>query len=185
MGMNVNGGRDNTMNYTVDGVSNVDTGNNGVLGSINLDAVEEFKILTNGYQAEYGRSSGAQVSLVTKSGGRDYRGSAYGYRRQESFNANSFINNRERGRALRDGPEHDGRPQADQPADRRRLHDRRPGAARRLQQGQEPAVLLLRLREPAPLHAAGQPEPGQGADRSRAPGRLLAVGATTTTGPTT
>ena len=34
MGMNVNGGRDNTMNYTVDGVSNIDTGNNGVLGSI-------------------------------------------------------------------------------------------------------------------------------------------------------
>ena len=104
MGMNVNGGRDNTMNYTVDGVSNLDTGNNGVLGSINLDAVEEFKILTNAYQAEYGRSSGAQVSLVTKSGGRDYKGSAYVYRRQESFNANSFINNRDRGRALETDP---------------------------------------------------------------------------------
>ena len=104
MGFNVNGGRDNTMNYTVDGVSNLDTGNNGVLGSINLDAVEEFKILTNAYQAEYGRSSGAQVSLVTKSGGREYHGSAYGYRRQESFNANTFINNRERGRALQTDP---------------------------------------------------------------------------------
>ncbi|MEO5823035.1 MAG: carboxypeptidase regulatory-like domain-containing protein [Vicinamibacteraceae bacterium] len=103
-GMNVNGARDNTTNYTVDGVSNLDTGNNGVLGSINLDAVEEFKILTNAYAAEYGRSSGAQISLVTKSGGRDYRGSAYGYRRQESFNANSFINNRERGRALQTDP---------------------------------------------------------------------------------
>ena len=53
VGMNVNGGRDNTTNYTVDGVSNLDTGNNGVLGSINLDAVEEFKILTNAYSAEY------------------------------------------------------------------------------------------------------------------------------------
>ena len=104
VGFNVNGGRDNTTNYTVDGVSNIDTGNNGVLGSINLDAVEEFKILTNAYSAEYGRSSGAQVSLVTKSGGRDYRGSVYGYRRQESFNANSWINNRERGRALESNP---------------------------------------------------------------------------------
>ena len=47
---------------------------------------------------------GAQVSLVTKSGGRDYRGSAYVYRRQESFNANSWINNRERGRALETNP---------------------------------------------------------------------------------
>ena len=109
--MNVNGGRDNTTNYTVDGVSNIDTGNNGVLGSINLDAVEEFKILTNAYSAEYGRSSGAQLSLVTKSGGRDYRGSAYGYRRQESFNANSFINNRERGRALETDPELARRPE--------------------------------------------------------------------------
>ena len=43
-GMNVSSGHGNTMNYTVDGVSNVDTGNNGVLGSINLDAVEEFQI---------------------------------------------------------------------------------------------------------------------------------------------
>ena len=60
--MNVNGSRDNTHNFTVDGVSNVDTGNNGIIGSINLDAVEEFKILTNAYAAEYGRSSGAQVS---------------------------------------------------------------------------------------------------------------------------
>jgi hypothetical protein len=102
--MIVNGARDNTTIYTVDGVSNLDTGNNGVLGSINLDAVEEFKILTNAYQAEYGRSSGAQVSLVTKSGGRDYHGTAYGYRRQESWNANTFINNRERGRALETDP---------------------------------------------------------------------------------
>jgi len=104
VGFNVNGARDNTTNYTVDGVSNLDTGNDGVLGSINLDAVEEFKILTNAYQAEYGRSSGAQLSLVTKSGGREYHGSAYGYRRQESLNANTFINNRERGRALATDP---------------------------------------------------------------------------------
>ena len=48
-GMNVNGSRDNTHNITVDGVSNVDTGNNGINGSINLEAVEEFKLLTNAY----------------------------------------------------------------------------------------------------------------------------------------
>lgn len=93
--MNVNGSRGNTHNFTVDGVSNLDTGNNGVLGNINLDAVEEFKLLTNGYQAEYGRSSGAQISLVTKSGGRDYKGSMYWYRRHEGLNANSWLNNRD------------------------------------------------------------------------------------------
>jgi hypothetical protein len=102
--MNVNGSRDNTHNITVDGVSNVDTGNNGILGQINLDAVEEFKILTNAYQAEYGRSSGAQVSMVTKSGGSTYRGSTYWYRRHEGMNANSWLNNRDRGRALQTDP---------------------------------------------------------------------------------
>ena len=185
VGMNVNGGRDNTTNYTVDGVSNLDTGNNGVLGSINLDAVEEFKILTNAYSAEYGRSSGAQVSLVTKSGGRDYRGSVYGYRRQESFNANTFINNRERGRALADRPDLEGRPQADQPADRRRLHGRRPGAARRLQQGTQPAVLLLRLREPGPQHRRRPTRTGSRC-RPRSSARATSRSrSTTTTGPTT
>jgi hypothetical protein len=102
--MNVNGSRDNTHNITVDGVSNVDTGNNGISGQINLEAVEEFKLLTNGYQAEYGRSSGAQVSLVTKSGGSQYRGAAYWYRRHEGLNANSWINNRNRGEALKTNP---------------------------------------------------------------------------------
>jgi hypothetical protein len=103
-GMNVNGSRDNTHNITVDGVSNVDTGNNGINGSINLEAVEEFKLLTSAYAAEYGRSSGAQVSLVTKSGGSQYRGAAYWYRRHEAFNANSWINNRNRGEALKTNP---------------------------------------------------------------------------------
>jgi hypothetical protein len=103
-GMNVNGSRDNTHNVTVDGVSNVDTGNNGINGSINLEAVEEFKLLTSAYAAEYGRSSGAQVSLVTKSGGSQYRGAAYWYRRHEAFNANSWINNRNRGEALKTNP---------------------------------------------------------------------------------
>jgi hypothetical protein len=103
-GMNVNGSRDNTHNVTVDGVSNVDTGNNGINGSINLEAVEEFKLLTSAYAAEYGRSSGAQVSLVTKSGGSQYRGAAYWYRRHEGMNANSWINNRNRGEALKTNP---------------------------------------------------------------------------------
>jgi hypothetical protein len=76
LGFNVNGSRGGVHNLTVDGVSNMDTGNNGMSGNINLDAVEEFKILTNAYQAEYGRSSGAQISVVTKSGGRSYTGRA-------------------------------------------------------------------------------------------------------------
>jgi hypothetical protein len=104
LGFNVNGSRGGVHNLTVDGVSNMDTGNNGMSGNINLDAVEEFKLLTNSYQAEYGRSSGAQVSVVTKSGGRAYHGSGYWYRRHEGMNANTWINNRNRGRALETDP---------------------------------------------------------------------------------
>jgi len=95
LGMSVNGSRGGVHNLTVDGVSNMDTGNNGILGNINLDAVEEFKLLTNAYQAEYGRSSGAQISVVSKSGGRQYRGSTYWYKRHEGLNANTWINNRD------------------------------------------------------------------------------------------
>jgi len=105
LGFNVNGSRGGVHNLTVDGVSNMDTGNNGMSGNINLDAVEEFKLLTNSYQAEYGRSSGAQISVVTKSGGRAYHGSGYWYRRHEGMNANSWINNRDRGRALETNPQ--------------------------------------------------------------------------------
>jgi hypothetical protein len=104
LGFNVNGSRGGVHNLTVDGVSNMDTGNNGMSGNVNLDAVEEFKILTNAYQAEYGRSSGAQIAVVTKSGGRSYTGRAYWYRRHEGMNANSWINNRDRGLALETNP---------------------------------------------------------------------------------
>src|SRR6185436_9457905 len=52
----VNGQRPNSNNMTIDGVANIDTGDNGGnMATTNIDAVAEFKILTNAYQAEYGR----------------------------------------------------------------------------------------------------------------------------------
>ena len=59
------GGQNNIM---MDGVSTMDTGNNGQLISMNVDSIAEVKVLTQGYQAEFGRSSGLQISAVTKSG---------------------------------------------------------------------------------------------------------------------
>src|SRR5882672_6634515 len=95
-GISVNGARNNQNNLTLDGVGNVDTGNNGdQLATVSIDAVSEFKILSSNYQAEYGRSSGAQISVVTKSGSNDLHGSGYLYHRHESLNANSWTNNRE------------------------------------------------------------------------------------------
>jgi hypothetical protein len=95
--ISVNGARNNQNNLTLDGVGNVDTGNNGdQLATVSLDAVAEFKLLSSNYQAEYGRSSGAQISVVTKSGTNEFHGSGYLYHRHEQFNANSWTNNRER-----------------------------------------------------------------------------------------
>lgn len=95
--ISVNGARNNQNNLTLDGVGNVDTGNNGdQLATVSIDAVAEFKLLSSNYQAEYGRSSGAQISVVTKSGTSEFHGSGYLYHRHDTFNANSWTNNRER-----------------------------------------------------------------------------------------
>ena len=93
--LNANGQRSNSNNMTIDGVANIDTGDNGGnMAQTNIDAIAEFKVLTASYQAEYGRAVGAQVQVVTKSGGRNYSGSAYWYARRSDWNANTWINNR-------------------------------------------------------------------------------------------
>ncbi len=108
-----NGLRANNNNLTLDGVSIVDTGNNGTLLSLNLDSVSEFKVLTSNYQAEYGRSAGAQISAVTRSGSRDFHGSFYTFRRHDGLNANTWINNRDKSFAA-DGTTILNKPRLDQ-----------------------------------------------------------------------
>jgi hypothetical protein len=94
-GFTVNGQRPNSNNMTVDGVANIDTGDNGGnMATTNIDAVAEFKILTNAYQAEYGRAVGGQVQVVTKSGTQAFHGSGYWYGRRSGWNANSWTNKR-------------------------------------------------------------------------------------------
>ena len=74
----VNGQRPNSNNITIDGVANIDTGDNGgTMATTNIDAVAEFKVLTNAYQAEYGRAVGGQLQVVTKSGTQEFHGSGY------------------------------------------------------------------------------------------------------------
>src|SRR5581483_8136139 len=65
----------------------------GMNVSVSTDSIAEFKILTNSYQAEYGRSVGGQISMVTKTGTDQFHGSGYWYHRNDSLNANSFLNN--------------------------------------------------------------------------------------------
>jgi Carboxypeptidase regulatory-like domain len=90
----VNGLRANQNTTQIDGVTSMDTGNNGSAVTLTLDAVQEVKVLTTSYQAEYGRSAGAQISAVTKSGGNTFHGSAYVDRRKDDLNANTWINNK-------------------------------------------------------------------------------------------
>src|SRR5690349_11234369 len=94
-GFTVNGARPNSNNITIDGIANIDTGDNGGnMATTNIDAVAEFKVLSNSYQAEYGRAVGGQIQVVTKSGSRDFHGSGYWYGRRGSWDANTWLNNR-------------------------------------------------------------------------------------------
>ena len=94
-GFTVNGQRPNSNNITIDGVANIDTGDNGGnMATTNIDAVAEFKVLTNAYQAEYGRAVGGQLQVVTKSGTQNFHGSGYWYGRRSGWNANTWINKR-------------------------------------------------------------------------------------------
>src|SRR5262245_6391412 len=95
-GFTVNGQRPNSNNMTIDGVANIDTGDNGGnMATTNIDAVAEFKLLTNSYQAEYGRAVGGQLQVVTKSGSNLFHGSGYWYGRRPDWNANYWTNNRD------------------------------------------------------------------------------------------
>jgi len=81
-------------NIMIDGISAMDTGNNGQMLNMNVDAIGEVKVLTQGYQAEYGRSSGLQITAVTKGGSNQFRGSAYDIQTNSAWDANSWVNDK-------------------------------------------------------------------------------------------
>jgi Carboxypeptidase regulatory-like domain len=92
--ISINGARRNAVNWLVDGVSDVDVGSNiTLLSTPSLESIEEFKIITNGYQAEWPRSGGGIVNVVTKSGSSRYSGSGYEFLRSDKLNANAFFRN--------------------------------------------------------------------------------------------
>ena len=92
---NISGNRNSWNTVTVDGLVGNDLGSPQIFsGTINFDAISEVKVQLNNYQAENGRNGGAMISVVTKSGTKDYKGSAYAYKRHEKLNANDFFNNR-------------------------------------------------------------------------------------------
>jgi len=93
-GLNINGARTQDNLITFDGAPAVRTRSNGTsIGVADVDSTQEVQILTANYNAEYGRSAGGQVRIVTKSGQKDFHGTAYEFLRNSALNANSFSRN--------------------------------------------------------------------------------------------
>jgi hypothetical protein len=91
----VNGGRSDQANITLDGVDVNDINNGYAFTSVlrsTQDSVEEFRVTTSNPDAAEGRSSGAQVALVTRSGSNSFHGAAYEYNRTNLFEANDPFN---------------------------------------------------------------------------------------------
>jgi len=83
----LNGGSGRNVNFLVDGGDNTDDTIGGALQNFSVENVEQFKIQTQNYKAEYGRSSGGVVTVVTKSGTNRLDGSAFAFGRNENLNA--------------------------------------------------------------------------------------------------
>jgi hypothetical protein len=86
------GDTQNENNFMMNGVSAMDTGNNGQMLSLNIESIGEVKAITLDYQAEFGRASGVQVTAVTKSGTNSLHGSAYGLWTSSNWNSRTWAN---------------------------------------------------------------------------------------------
>ena len=90
----VNGTRRNSINFLVDGASNTDIGSGITLLAVpTVDSIQEFRVITSVPTAEFGKSGGGVVNLITRGGGQDFHGGFYEFLRNDRLNANSFLNN--------------------------------------------------------------------------------------------
>src|SRR5437660_7610753 len=89
-----NGSRNPENLITYDGAPATRTRSNGTsLGAADVDSTQEVEILGTNYPAEYGRTSGAQIRIVTKTGTQNFHGAAYEYLKNDAFNANTWARN--------------------------------------------------------------------------------------------
>jgi len=91
--VNVNGAREEFNNFLLDGVDNDDISNAQLIIVPGIDSIQEFKVQTSNYAAEYGRSAGGLVNVSTKSGTNQIHGSVYGFLRHSSMDARNFFAN--------------------------------------------------------------------------------------------
>ena len=90
----VNGARSNSTSVLLDGAEQRNSTTNDLNYSPPLESVQEFRVVTNGLSAEFGRTGGGVITAATRAGTNAFHGSAYGYLRNDKFNANSWTNNR-------------------------------------------------------------------------------------------
>lgn len=88
---NVNGMRNQSNNFLLDGAPNNDSFNSGFVMRPPPDAIEEFKIMTHSYEAQYGRNAGAVVNVVTKSGTNQLHGSLWWFNREAALAAKTYF----------------------------------------------------------------------------------------------
>ena len=80
-----------SFNFSYDGVTNKDTGQNGAnYAAPALDSIGEIRVQASNFQAEYGRSSGATITVITRAGTKDFHGSAAFYKRDDNWNGNEY-----------------------------------------------------------------------------------------------
>ncbi len=93
LGLSINGTRPTSSNFMLDGVENNNYLTTGPLTIIAPEAIEEYRISTNNFSAEYGRTAGYVANAITKSGSDQFHGLVYFYLENDVLNANSFQQN--------------------------------------------------------------------------------------------
>lgn len=86
-GLSIGGARARSNGVTVDGADAVDNSVNGIRSTVSQEAVQEFQLILSNYNAEYGRATGGVINIVTKGGGNEFHGDAFGFFRNKSFQA--------------------------------------------------------------------------------------------------
>jgi hypothetical protein len=98
--VNINGAGSRSNSFLLDGTSAVDAYNNGVGNAVGnflgVDAVQEFRVLTNAYSAQYGGASGGIISIITKSGSNEFHGTGFEFLRNDNLDARNFFDPEEK-----------------------------------------------------------------------------------------
>jgi hypothetical protein len=89
--MEVNGGREESNNFLLDGVDNNDPYISGYVVEPPVDSVQEFKMVTSSYDAEYGRSGAGQINIITRRGTNDFHATAYEYLRNKVLDSRNYF----------------------------------------------------------------------------------------------